>query len=260
MTVLNNQKTFLQIQQEISELVLKTTYPNVAVDGQTQPGLTRLKQIINDAYTEVSTEVAWRWRFFDGYSFNTVAGQITPYVMPDDCEEILMVTIPLFQQRLWATEYSQWVTNYPGTFTNYANAKPWSYIPAPVAGNNAQEIYLFPAADAPVPAGSYSVKVVYMKRVPPLVNNGDYMICPPEFQDAVIDRAIAKTYKFIGNEHWQTYDDSPAEDTPAARRYSALWVKDQNFAEAVKYLRDMKTERAFTASLDINRVLFSYGG
>lgn len=260
MAVLANQKTFLQIQQQISEIVLKKTYPNVAEDGEDQPGLTRLKQIINDAYSEVSAEVAWRWRFFDGYTFQTVAGQQTPYVMPDNCEEIICVTIPLFQQRLWATEYSQWLTNYPGLYTNYANAKPWAYIPAPEAANNAQQIYLFPAADAPVPAGSYTVKVVYMIRVTPLVNNGDYMVCPPEFQDIIIDRAIRKTYEFLGDEKWQTYDDSAEADTPSARRYSQMWVKDQKFAEAISYLRNIKEERAFTASLDINRVLFSYGG
>lgn len=260
MAVLANQKTFLQIQQEISETVLKTTYPGVAEDGVTQPGLTRLKQLINDAYTEICTEVAWRWRFYDGYTFPTVEGQITPYTMPDDCEEILDVTIPFFQQRLWATEYSQWITNYPGTYTNYANAKPWAYIPAAEAANNAQQIYLFPAADAPVPAGAYTVKVVYMKRAIKLAADSDVMICPPEFQDAVIDRAMAKTYRFLRDETWKAYDDSPGATTPAAVRYNSLWVKNANFAEAVSYWRDIRTERAFTASLDINRVLFSYGG
>lgn len=260
MAVLANQKTFLQIQQQISEIVLKTTYPNVAADGVDQPGLTRLKQIINDAYTEVCTEVSWRWRFYDGYSFNTVEGQQTPYTMPDDCEEILDVTIPFFQQRLWATEYSQWITNYPGTYTNYANAKPWAYIPAREASNNAWQIYLFPAADAPAGSGNYSVKVVYMKRALPLTANSDVLICPPEFQDIVINRAILKTYQFLGDARWQAYDDSPKADTFAARRYSDQWVKDRTFAEAVSYWRDIRTERAFTAALDINRVLFSYGG
>ena len=191
-----------------------------------------------------------------------MAGQTAPYTLPDNCEELLFVTIPLFQQRLWATEYSQWLTNYPGGYTNYANAKPWSYIPAPTVvvgggapGFNASQIYLFPAADQ-----VYTVKAGYMVRVAPLVNNGDYMICPPEFQDAVIDRAIAKAYRHIGDEKWQTYDDSAESDTMAARRYSKLWVNDQKWAEAVSYLRDIRTERAFTASLDINRVLFSYGG
>lgn len=259
MAVLSNQKSFLQIQQQISELVLKTAYPNVAQDNVTQPGLTRLKQIINDAYTEISTEVAWRWRFYDGYTFPTVAGQQTPYAMPDDCEELLWVTIPLYQQRLWATEYSQWLTNYPGGYTNYANAKPWAYIPAPDAANNAYQIYLFPAADAPQ-NGPYIVKAGYMKRVTPLAADGDYMICPPEFQDAVIDRAIRKTYEFIGDQKWTMYDDRPSASTPASDRYSQLWIKNANFAEAVSYWRDIRYERAFTASLDINRVLFSYGG
>lgn len=260
MAILSNQKTFLQVQQQLSELVLKTTYPNVAADAVTQPGLTRLKQIINDAYAEITSEVDWRWRFIDTYTFPTVAGQQTPYVMPDDCEDLLWVTIPFFQQRLWATEYSQWLTNYPGGYTNYANAKPWSYIQAPDAANNEMQIYLFPAADAPVPAGAYTVKIGYMRRVTPLVLDADVMVCPPEFQDLVINRAILKTYQFLGDPKWQTYDDSPESDTFAARRYSAMWVKNQVFAEAVSYWRDIRTERAFTASLDINRVLFSYGG
>lgn len=259
MAQLNNQKNFLQILQQISETVLKTDYPNIAGDNVTQPGLTRLKQIINDAYTEVSTEVAWRWRFNDQFTFPTVVGQITPYTLPDDCEELLWVTIPLYQQRLWATEYSQWLTNYPGGFTNYANAKPWAYIPADMAANNASQIYLFPAADAPS-GGNYIVKIGYMKRVPPLVNNTDVMICPPEFQDAVIDRAMRKTYEFLGDPKQAIYDDRAEASTPSAERYNSLWVKNGNFAEAVSYWRDIRYERAFTASLDINRVLFSYGG
>lgn len=259
MAVLNNQKTFLQIQQQISEQVLKKDYPNVVQDNYDQPGLTRLKQIINDAYTEISTEVAWRWRFIDTFTFPTVPGQQTPYAMPDDCEELLWVTIPLFQQRLWATEYSQWLTNYPGGYTNYANAKPWSYIEAPFAANNATQIYLFPAADAPAGA-NYIVKIGYMKRVPLLVNDGDYMICPPEFQDAVIDRAIRKVYEFLADPKQSIYDDRPEAQTPAANRLSSLWIKNANFAEAVSYWRNIRQERAFTASLDINRVLFSYGG
>src|ERR1019366_6565413 len=258
MAVLGNQKSFLQIQQQLSELCLKLDFPNVAQDSSTQPGLTRLKQIINDAYSEVSTEVAWRWRFYDGYTFPTVMGQTTPYVLPDDCEELLWVTIPLYQQRLWATEYSQWLTNYPGRYTNYANAKPWSYIQAPDAANNAYQIYLFPAADLP-PAGPYIVQIGYMKRITPLAADGDYMICPPEFQDAVIDRAIRKTYEFISDPKWSAYDDRDGSNTPAAMRYSSLWVKNGKFAEAISYWRDIRMERAYTASLDINRVLFSYG-
>ncbi len=260
MTVLANQKSFLQIQQQISEVVLKTTYPGVAKDGVTQPGLTRLKQIINDAWTEISSEQDWRWRFIDTFTFQTVEGQQTPYPMPDNCEELLWVTIPFFQQRLWATEYSQWLTNYPGGYTNYANAKPWSYIQAPYSANNEIQLYLFPAADAPVPAGAYTVKIGYMKRVSLLVGDTDYLTCPPEFQDLVINRAILKTFQFLGDPRAALYDDQPGATTQAATRYSKDWVKNQTFAEAVSYWRDIRTERAFTASLDINRVLFSYGG
>ena len=252
---LSNQKSFLQIQQELSELVLKKQYPNVAVDGEDQPGLTRLKQIINDAYMEVCLEQDWRWRFNDSYNFTTAVGQQTPYQMPDTMAEILDMTIPLYQQRLWATEYSQWITNYPGQYTNYANAKPWAYILAPYAADNALQVYLFPAADQ-----GYVVHVPQMTRPTNLLNNTDTLVCPPEFQDLVINRATAKIYKFLGDPKWQTYDDSPHSDTPAARRYSEMWVRDQKFAEALNYWRDIRKERSFTASLDINRVLFSYGG
>ncbi len=260
MANLSNQKTFLQIQQQISEICFKAVYPNTVEDGVNQPGLTRLKQIINDAYAEVTTEVAWRWRFYDGYTFNTVVGQTTPYDLPDDCEEILDVTIPQYQQRLWATEYSQWITNYPGNYTNYANAKPWAYIPARMASNNAWQIYLFPAADAASPTGFYTVLVPYMKRALPMVADTDIMICPPEFQDIIINRAIMKTYQFTADPKWQAYDDSAGSDTFAARRYSIDWIKNANFAEALNYWRNIRQERSFTASLDINRVLFSYGG
>ena len=266
MALLSNQKTFLQIQQEISERVFKKTYPTVVEDGADQPGLTRLKQIINDAYTEISSERPWRWRFYDGYTFQTVPGQTAPYALPDNCEELLLVTIPQYQQRLWATEYSQWITNYPGGYTNYSPTKPWTYIPAPSASvetptaNNASQIYLFPAADGNQGA-NYVVKAAYMIRVLPLVNNGDVLICPPEFQDLVISRALHKAYEFTANtEKMAIYADGAGTNAPAARRYDTMWMKDQKWAEAVNYLRDIRTERAFTAALDINRVLFSYGG
>ena len=252
---LANQKTFLQIQQELSETVLKKDFPNVVQDDVDQPGLTRLKQIINDAYAEVCTEKSWRWRFKDSYNFQTVIGQTAAYQMPDDCEEIVDMTIPLFQQRLWATEYSQWITNYPGQYTNYANAKPWAYILAPFAPDNAFSVYLFPAADQ-----QYTVHMPYMLRPLPLVANTDILICPPEFQDLVIARALKRTYEFLGDPKWQTYDDSPGKATPAARRYDEMWMKNAKFAEALAYWRDIRQERSFTASLDINRVLFSYGG
>ena len=260
MANLQNQKTLLQIQQQISALLFKVPYPLTAQDGVQTPGLTQITGFINDAYNEVVGERDWRWRFVDTYNFNTVAGQQTPYPMPDDCDEIIDVTIPLFQQRLWATEYSQWITNYPGQYTNYADAKPWAYIEAPFDATNHVQIYLFPAADAPVPAGSYSVHVPYMKRATNLALPTDILICPPEFQDLIINRAVKKAYLFLGDPKWEAYDDAPGSPTFAARRYDEMWVKNSKFAEALAYWRNIREERSFTASLDINRVLFSYGG
>ena len=261
---LANQKTFLQIQQEISEVCLKTTYPNTAQDGKTTPGLTRLNQIINDAYSEICTEVDWQWRFKDTYSFNTVEGQQL-YTMPDECADIIDMLIPLFQQRLRTLVYSQWITNYPGKYTNYANTKPWAYIQAPYAqvggpgSPNALQIYLFPAADASPAAGYYSVNVAYMVRPTNLVNPTDVLICPPEFQDMVINRAIYKMFKYLKDKTWEEYDDS-SQSTPCGLRYSKLWIANTRFAEQVAYWRNIRNEVAFTSSFDINRVLFGYGG
>jgi hypothetical protein len=258
MANLANQKTLLQIQQQLSALLFKLPYPVTAQDGVQTPGQTELLGFINDAYNEICGEKDWRWRFVDTYNFPTVAGQQTPYAMPDDCSDVIDVTIPFYQQRLWATEYSQWITNYPGQYTNYANAKPWSYIQAPYDATNHIQLYLFPAADAP-PTGAYQVHVAYMKRPTNLANPGDIMICPPEFQDLVINRAIMKGYLFLGDPKWEAYNDQ-TDSTFAGMRYSQMWVANSKFAEALAYWRNIREERSFTASLDINRVLFSYGG
>ncbi|MBU6231528.1 hypothetical protein KGP36_02570 [Patescibacteria group bacterium] len=258
---LPNQKTFLQMQQEISEIVKRITYPNTLQDGQDSPGLTRLQQIINDAYSQIATEKDWRWRFYDGYNFNTVVGQQTPYTMPDDCAEILDMTIPAYQQRLWATEYYQWITNYPGQYTNYGPTKPWTYIPAAYSGNNNLQVYLFPAADAPSNGtGAYSVHVPYLKRPLVLVNPTDIPNCPPEFQDLVISRAICNAFRYLGDPQYKMWDDAFGAPTLPSRRYSEMWVRNQKFAEALANLRNNRNEWAFTSALDINRVLFSYGG
>lgn len=256
---LSNQKTFGQMIQEVSWVCLKTPYPTSAVDNVNSPGLTQVMQFINDAYAEICTEVDWSWRFTDTYSFNTVVGQQI-YQMPDDCQDILDMLIPLFQQRLRAILYSQWITNYPGKYTNYANTKPWAYIQAPEAVNNGTQIYLFPAADGSPSAGFYTVNVAYLKRPTLLVNDADVPICPPEFQDLVLNRAIYKVLKGLGNKRWEEYYDSPESDSPCGRRYSQMWLGNQRFAEAVAYWRNIRNEVAFTSAMDINRVLFGYGG
>lgn len=260
MAALTNQKTLLQIQQEISETCFKKNYPNTVLDVEDQPGITRLTQLINDAYQEFSTEYAWSWRFVENGALQTVAGQQTPYDLADNCEELLWMTIPLYQQRLWATEFAQWLTNYPGLYTNYGNAKPWTYIEAPYAQNNGKQVYLFPAADGGTNGAGYQVQYGYMARVPLLVNPTDTIQAPPEYQDAIINRAILKTWRFVGDARAAMYDDSPGKDTYASRRYNNLWIKNQKFAEAVNFWRNIRVERAFTSAMDINRVLFSYGG
>lgn len=255
---LSNQKTFLQMQQEVAWVCLKTDWPNTAEDNQNSPGLTQVQQMINDAYSEITTEQDWSWRFTDQYTFNTVVGQQL-YPMPDDCEDILDMLIPLFQQRLRAVLYSQWITNYPGKYTNYANTKPWAYIPTNNSADNALQIYLFPAADGSPAAGYYTVNVAYLRRATPLVNPGDIPICPPEFQDLVINRAIYKMYKGMGDKRWEEYDDG-SDATPCGLRLSKQWVKNSRFAEGVAAWRNIRNEVAFTSAMDINRVLFGYGG
>ncbi len=247
-----NLKNFQQIIEQVSYQCLKQS----ALDGVTTPGLDRIMQIINDAYSEIVTEYPWRWRFNPSGALVGVVGQTAPYPLAPDCEELLFVLIPQFQMRLWATEYSQWMTNYPGLYTNYGNAKPWSYIEAPFAiGGQTQQLYLFPAPDQP-----YNLQYGYLSRPVPLVNMTDTIACPPEFQDLIINRAIFKTFEFLNDARRNAFDDSAKSDTPHARRLSIMWMKDQKWAEAVNYLRDIRQERAFTSAMDINRVLFAYGG
>lgn len=247
MANLAGQKTFLDVQQQISELVLRKTI----ADTSTQPTLTRLKAIINDAYLEVCTEVEWSWRFKDSGTFNTVANQTTPYVMPDTVEEVFWMTIPAYQQKLWYASYGQWLVNYPGKFTNVSATKPWAYIEGEKASNNALQFYLFPQA-----AQVYTVNYGYMLRITPLSGDTDIMICSPEMQDIVVNRAIRKVFEYLKDAAWQLYDDAPDKDTQASRRYSAVWQRDQHFTDWVATFRNMRAENAFTSTTDINRQLF----
>jgi hypothetical protein len=171
--------------------------------------------------------------------------------MPDAAEEVIFMTIPANQQRLRYGAYSQWIANYPGKYTNMGNTKPWAYIESPEASNNALQYYLFPAADQ-----VYTISIGYMKRITLLSGDTDIMICPPEFQDIVINRAICKCYQYLKDDTWMLYDDGPDGKSFAARRYTDMWIKNQSFADWVGTFRSAKIEQQLSSQADLNRQLF----
>lgn len=246
---LPGQKQFLQIQQEISQLVLRKTI----ADSTTVPSLTLVKQLYNDAYIELCSERDW-WFMFNYATFNTVSGQATPYVMPDNVAEVRSMAIPAAQQKLRFATWDMWVTNYPGRYTSVGNTRPWAYIPANPAGDNALEYFLFPAADSNNGA-NYTVEYGYKQRITPLVGDTDTPIIPVEFQQCVINRALEKCFRNINDPRWEIYSDR-TDGTEAKSRADAMWLKNEQFNDYVARFRNYEAENAFSAITDLNRFLF----
>lgn len=250
---IQGQKTFVTMQQDISQIALKTPYGQVAPSSGSVTNIL-VKELINDAYMEICSERDW-WFMFNYAGFTTVPFQVLPYIFPDNVQEIRYMTIPAYQQKLKYATFEQWIVNYPGRYTNVGPTKPWAYIPGPPAVDNALQYFLFPTADANN-GNNYNVEYGFKQRIVPLANDYDFPIIPAEFQQVIINRALEKLFRIMNDPRQETYSDGEGMNTDANRRYNAFWLKNEQFTDYVAKFRNYETENAFVSSTDINRQLF----
>ena len=244
---LPGQKTFLQIQTELGGQILGSqglTAPYF--DATTRPTLTEAKMLINDAYREICSYRPW-WFLFQEYTFNTVVGQTTPYIMDVAVEQVQMMNINARQLKLTWMAYSDWRVIFPGKYTNMANMLPTFYIPAQPGTGNELQFYLGPGPADAIYTVQYGAKI----RVSDMSATTDVPLIRPEWQDILILRAKYKIFDWLGqmdrvNETKALYD----------LRLAEMWKFDQETEESSWRFRDPLAEMAYSPYTDVNRALF----
>lgn len=248
MAIIPGQKTFLEIQQEISEETLSMSI----ADTTSRPNLARLKQLINDAEREICSAFPFSFMFRES-TFPTVIGQSTPYAVSEAAQEILFMSIPAKQQGLVWIDYNSWEKTYPGGFTNFSNSIPINYIPAPVdsaaANQNTLRYYIFPAADQ-----VYTISYGYQLAASNMSANGDYPIIPARYQHVLIELAKAKVWKFLGQGSKPNFEDAYALYT---KEYAKMIVNDMKVEECSWRFRIRRDETMRSSINNINFVLWN---
>jgi hypothetical protein len=182
-------KTFVSLVEEVAQFVMGQTPADVSSGNPTNPTLTILKQIVNDAYREVLSKRFWYF-LVDIKTLTLTSGQTTPYALDDTCDMPFYFRITAEAKRLNYIPYDEWLMRWPAGFTNMGNSSPLYYIPAQVATNGAKQVLLFPASDNSTRVVEYGFK----KRVVDMTDPTDYMLIPAEWQDVVIKLAIFKSF------------------------------------------------------------------
>lgn len=251
MAIIPGQKTFLEIQQEISEEVLD----KALADSTSRPNLSRLKAMINDAEREICNAFPFSFMFREG-SFTTVVGQQTPYgdgKISNTAQEILFMRIGAKQQGLVWMDFNSWEKSYPGLYTNFSNSIPTYYIPAPVdtaaANQNTLQYYLFPAAD-----DTYTVSYGYQLACANMSSTTDYPIIPARYQHVLILLAKAKAWDFLGQGSKPNFESTYAQ---FQREYAKMIIKDQTVEECSWRFRFRKDETMRASINNINFVLWN---
>lgn len=242
------QKTFLSVQQEISEEVWNKSI----LDATDRPTLTRLKQIINDSYREICSMWDWQW-LYDVTTVVPATGDTSPTALSTAAERVEWMAIPNGGGRLKFLTDNQWsLLTFGQRFTNFGNSRPKFYVEAPYDANNGLQVYFFPAADQ-----AYTVQYRFKKRVSDLSASGDTPFIPPEFQDMWVYLCLMKVYKFLGADYKERFKDNL--DLFTARRNAAILASMQTPDGAITS-RYTDEEAALAQALNLNASLWFGGG
>lgn len=248
MATIPGQKTYLEIQQEISEEVMS----EALATSTSRPNLARLKTMINDAQREICNGFAFSFMFRET-SFPTVVGQQTPYAVGSTAQEILFMAIRSKQQGIVWMDYNSWEKSYPGGYTAFANSIPTYYIPAPVdtdaADQNTLQYYLFPAADE-----IYTVSIGYQLACANMSATTDLPIIPARYQHVLILLAKAKVWDFLGQGAKANYESTYAQ---FQREYAKMIILDQRVEECSWRFRFRSLETLRASINNINFVLWN---
>lgn len=242
------QKTFLQIQQEISEEILDISIAT----SETRPTLTRLKQIINDRHRMICTAWSWWWMYRED-SLNTVVNQQTPYYIGSEYQEVQWMAIPAKQRRVVWMSMADFETLYPGRYSQYGPTVPFNYIPAPPDTDQGFGYFLYPAADQ-----IYNVTFGAKLRVPDMTSDSDTPILIADWQDLLLNGAKMDVLKFFGTNAGEPryLNYKSMYDT----RMNQAILEDQRTEENVWRFRDARIERAMSAASDYRQGVWMTDG
>lgn len=225
---LPNQKTFLQLQQELSRETLGLA---IAL-SDTRPSLDELKQCINDAQHDVCNYQDWGWLYREG-SFDTVQGQTTPYVPIESpgFAQVEWMTIPSLQKRLAPISSRDYVGRYPGRYTNQSEGAPSFYVESYNDDENQMGFLLGPGpADA-----VYAVSFGYKLLPAVMSDDDDIPVVPSQYQNLIKYKALVDIYRMMGPGSKERMVDAKAE---YQRLLDIAWLDDQRNGELVRSKRD----------------------
>ena len=181
MAWLPGQKTFQQIYQEVSEVMIGGS--GVVADEYTNPKLSRIKQMVNDEHRRLCALRDWPWMYQEN-TLQLVADQTDPYVLPDNVAEVYWLNVPVQRVNVIEGSIRGWAKLYPGRYVNLASGQVWMYVKGPLAANGAMQLFMYPASSTGVQA-TYGFKV----RCIDMVDDEDVPLIPPEFQDVLVAKS-----------------------------------------------------------------------
>lgn len=241
------QKSFLEIQQEVSDEILSMTI----ADTSSRPTLTALKRIINDAYRDVCSSWTWWWMYTET-TLTIVANQTTPHYMDASLEDVMYINIASLQRKLgWMSE-TDWRVTYPGGFTNYGASPPWAYIPTIPNSDGSLGYYIFPKADQ-----NYTAQVGGKLRVANLSADADVPKIPAQWQGLLLNLAKNYALKFQGISSSDSRREGYLNDFKDM--WNRAWLEDQRMEESVWRFRNAEAERAQAAASDFTRGVWMQG-
>lgn len=212
---------------------------NLSTANLVRPTKAVLDRIINDTEREICAAYDWSWLYAE-QTFNTVVGQQTPYTMESNIQDILWMSVPLYQARISWMSMSEWESRWPGRYGAAGPCRPYAYIDAPPTtdGLNTQQWFLFPAAD-----NIYTVNIGVRLRAGILAQPTDTPLIPEEWQGMLLNKAKAKCLGYVGGssmERMQFYEGEFEE------QWKLAWLADQSKAETVNQFRNAASERALS--------------
>lgn len=210
MAALDGQRTFLQLQQAVSQIIFGQTFASTA----TNPTLSQVKEKLNEYYRNIFRKQPWKWAY--GQSTFTTSQGTKLVTFPDNVQKVWALEI---QGNNWYLQYvpnNKFFRGYPGAWQTMGQNQPYIYTDAPPASNNALQIDLFPTPDA-----TYTVYYQFQKRLTSLSADGDYSIIPPEYENALIYGAAKDLLANLADTRAGYYSDQYKEIM------SEMWMNEE---------------------------------
>lgn len=225
MAALNQQRTFLQLQNSVAQIL----FNNTAASSTTYPTDTAIKELINKWYKDFYYRYRFLWNTGSA-TMVTVAGT-SLITMPDDVMEVTNMNIRSIIRMIRYITRQLMLNNYPAGWTGLGNAVPLWAVEAPPASNNAIQFDLWPAPDA-----IYTINLDYYKRPAVLSADGDYPVLPPEIDSILIHGPASEALMMLGDPRAEYHQKMVEKLTREA------WLRNEQMASSENTFRSLSNE------------------